>query len=134
MKKIEFAWRDGASTAQAPSPGSRVFYLRQHKDADAVPGPTEYTGIVEIYSDGKYEFKLFAANQNIPPWLEMVLRVLRRLGIVDNSAGTGRGPTRAELVAVSGFIESLPGVEKGSWRRIKKGIVKEVANEVARGQ
>lgn len=97
MKKINFAWQEGASTLQFPEPGSRVGFLRQHKDADAVPGPTEYTGVVEIYADGSYEFKMVTADKN------------------------GRGPKRSELNAVSRFIETLEGVKEGGWRRVKPG-------------
>lgn len=117
MKEIIYAWREGASTAQEACPDSRVFYLRQHKDANLVPGPTEYNGIVEVYADGTYEFKLITANQNIPEWLDVILGWLRWLRIIEDSAGTGRGPRRSELMAVSRFIESLPGVKKGGWRR-----------------
>lgn len=103
MREITFAWREGASTAQAPAPGSRVFYLRQHKDENVVPGPTEYTGVVEVYDDGTYEFKLVTADKN------------------------GRGPKRSELKAVSRFIETLEGVKKGGWRRVDaEGKVKGV--------
>ena len=103
MKKIIFAWREGASTLQFPEPGSRVAFLRQHKDPNTVPGPTEFTGVVEIYSDGHYEFKMVTADKN------------------------GRGPKRSELMAVSRFIESLPGVKKGGWRRVDNtGAIKGV--------
>ena len=119
MKEIQFAWREGATTAQSPAPGSRVFYLRQHKDAKVVPGPTEYTGVVEIYEDGSYEFKMITANQNIPLWLDVTLRWLRKIGLIDHAVGTGRGPRRSELLAACAFIESLPGVKKGGWRRAR---------------
>jgi hypothetical protein len=126
MKPIEFIWREGAGTVQEPLPGSRILYIRHHKNADEIPGEIEYSGIVEIYADGSYEYKLFSINQNIPHWLELILRVLRKTGLVSNAAGTGRGPYRSELIAASRFIESLPGVRSGSWRRAKRGRVKTV--------
>ncbi|SOD41306.1 hypothetical protein [Nitrosovibrio sp. Nv4] len=93
LKPIEFAFRDAELTLQWAEPTSRVGYIRVHRDANNIPGPTLYTLAVELYADGTYEFKL----------LEKFLR----------------GPFGEEMKRFNAYMESLGYV--GRWRRFKEG-------------
>lgn len=101
VRPIQFDHTDGAITLQWQEQGSRVGYIRTHKDESAMPGPTEYTLAVEVYADGTYEFKLLAASKG------------------------GRGPTGEELERFNAYMESI-GYRPAPWRRCKKGRIKQV--------
>lgn len=101
MRPIKFDHVDGAITLQWQEVGSRVGYIRCHKDEAVMPGPTEYTLNVEVYADGTYEFKALEASKN------------------------GRGPTDEELDRFNAYMQSQ-GYTMAPWRRCKNGRIKQV--------
>lgn len=105
VRPINFDHIDGAITLQWQEQGSRVGYIRVHKDESVMPGPTEYTLNVELYADGTYEYKALAASKN------------------------GRGPTGEELDRFNAYMKSL-GYTQAPWRRCKKGRIKQVTIKV----
>lgn len=101
MRPINFDHVDGAITLQWQEEGSRVGYIRVHKNESEMPGPTEYTLNVELYADGTYEYKGLAASKD------------------------GRGPTDDELDRFNAWMQSQ-GYKMAPWRRAKRGRIKQV--------
>lgn len=86
MKKIDYTFKNEEGvTLQWMEEGSRVGYIRIHKDVERMPGPTTYSCAIEVYSNNTYEFKLLKkldaeAENNLRTKLAPLVRYLHSLG------------------------------------------------------
>lgn len=86
MTNIDFKFKDEEGvTLQWMTEGSRVGYIRIHKDVGRMPGPTTYSCAIEVYNNNKYEFKLLKkldekAENNLRTKLAPLVRYLHSLG------------------------------------------------------
>jgi hypothetical protein len=98
MKNFDFKFNKEGVTLEWQQEGSRVGYIRVHKDK--VPGKVTHSGIVEAYPDGSFELKIFKREDE------------------------ESSPFRDKLTPLTQYLYSI-GYTKGGWCR-QDGKIKEI--------